>query len=306
MNFKLSKSKVLSDFEEDLAFNIKAFLKDRKAQNLSPSTIYFYEKKIQEFLEFCLASGINKVPQITPELIREYLLALKDMNHNDGGIHAFYRVIKTFLLFWEEEYEPENWKNPVRKVKPPKVKVEPLQGISIELVHKFLSICERKTFFGERDRAILLVLIETGVRASELCSLNFGDVDFSDGSILVRQGKGRKPRNVFMGRSARKQLRVWIRYRGTEEGALFLNRYGERLSYMTLRQIIRRLAEKVGVPEPGLHDFRRTFALESLKKGVDIQSISRMMGHADLQILSRYLKQTKEDLANAYRSIIDG
>ena len=78
-----------------------------------------------------------------------------------------------------------------------------------------------------------------------------------------------------------------------------------RLSYAGLRQVVRRICKKANLPEQSLHDFRRTFALELLKKGVDIFTISRLMGHTSLQVLSRYLRQTKGDLGDSYKSIMD-
>src|SRR5450759_2115644 len=123
--------------------------------------------------------------------------------------------------------------------------------------------------------------------------------------MLIRQGKGRKPRNVFIGKTVRKQLRNWIKIRGNDRGFLFITKSGEKIEYFTLREIIRRLAKKAGIDKPGLHDFRRTFAIECLRKKIDIQTIARLMGHTSLQVISRYLKQTKNDLSESYISIVD-
>ena len=79
------------------------------------------------FLTFCESQLITQVTEITPQTLREYLLALDSKGHNPGGIHAHYRVLITFLYWWEDEVEPEGWKNPVRKVKAPRVGIEPLE-----------------------------------------------------------------------------------------------------------------------------------------------------------------------------------
>ena len=177
MNNKIEKTNGLSENLEDC---IKTFLVDRKAQNLSKGTLYFYLKKTEAFIKFCNANSVISVRDISPELIRNFLLELRANGHNDGGISAFYRTVKTFLLFYEDEFEPENWKNPIRKVKPPRVSIEPLEGIEIDSFHRLVDCCERKSFFGERDRTILLILLETGIRASELCNLTIPDIDFMD------------------------------------------------------------------------------------------------------------------------------
>ncbi len=285
--------------------SIEVFMLDRKAQNLSKGTLTWYQKRLPEFGRYCKDYNISLVTEITPDLIRSYISHLREKGHNDGGVHTYYRTIKSFLFFFENEFEPENWKNPIRKVKAPRVTIEPIEGVSIEDIHKLLEVCEKNTFLGERNRTILQVLLETGVRASELLQLNIEDIDFSDFSILVKMGKGRKPRNVFIGRTVRRQLRKYLKFRKASKGALFISNHYERLQYFGLREIIRRLSKLAGIEEPGIHDFRRTFALEMLRRKVDIQTIARLMGHTSLQVISRYLKQTKADLGESFKSIID-
>ena len=312
MNSKTKSTKGLlkSEIEEsNTSLTIKAFieefLQDRRAQNLSPTTIKFYRSRLTQFERFCHQHQVTTVESITPDTIRLFILHLEQKGHNDGGRHTYYRTIKTFLFFYESELEPTNWMNPIRKVKAPRMIVEPLEGVPVEVVHKLIDTCPRGTMMGERNRAILMVLLETGVRAAELIQMNIEDINLNESSILVRRGKGRKPRTVFVGSIARRQLRKWLKYRGVSSGALFVNNGGERLRYNGLREVIRRVSRLAGVDCPGIHDFRRTFALEMLRRGVDIQSIARLMGHTSLQVISRYLKQTDRDLGNSFKSIID-
>jgi integrase/recombinase XerD len=287
----------------DIAVCIATFLSDRRAQNLSSGTVHFYDVKLKVFMQFCNAQLYTTLADLTPDSIRSFLLQLREQGHNPGGIHCYYRTVKTLLSFIEAEYEPAAWHNPIRKVKAPRVATEPLQGIETDTFNKLLAVCEKHTFCGERDRTILLLLLETGMRASELCNLNVEDVNLTDSSLLIRCGKGKKPRFVFIGKTARKQLRIWLRYCDTVP--LFVTRGQERLCYMTLRQVVRRLAERAGVKQPGLHDFRRSYCLQSLRAGVDMLSLSRLMGHSSLQMLSRYARQTKDDLQTAYKSVLD-
>lgn len=288
----------------ELQMAIFEFLTDRKSQNLSPKSIQFYKEKLLGFEKYCRENGIHQVLDITPDLIRSFILDLQDTGHNSGGVHSYYRSIRAFLYFYWNEHEPVT-KNPILKVKSPKCVNEPIQGIGVENVEKLVKECDSDTFFGLRDKTLLLLLLETGVRAQELLDINIEDIDFIDSSILIRQGKGRKPRNVFMGNSARRQLRKYLKSLNKDKGALFLNKEGERLKYGGLREVIRRLSIKAGLPEQGIHNFRRTFAIEQLRRGVDLYTISRLMGHTSLQVLSRYLKQSKGDLQVSYRSIID-
>ncbi len=109
-----------------------------------------------------------------------------------------------------------------------------------------------------------MVLMDTGGRAAELCDIRIEDVGFD--SILIAQGKGRKPRTVFMGRRTRKQLRKYYR-EWKPQTYLFTNDEGDQLTYPALRQILRRLALRAGVPYASPHNFRGGYAIESLRRG---------------------------------------
>jgi len=278
----------------------ESFLFDRKAQGLSQGTLYYYQAKLKLFASYCDSQAITKISELTPNIIREYLVYLEQKGHNPGGIHACYRVLKTFLYWWEDETEPEGWKNPIRKVKAPKLSNEPIEPVDLDTISKLLATCG-DSFTDKRDRALILFLLDTGVRAGELCSIDLVDIDRFFGSVLVRKGKGGKPRMVFIGKKTRKAIRLYFKTRTDTSPALWVTKNGNRLSYWGLREIIRRRAKRANVPTPKIHDFRRAFALECLRNDVDIYSLQKLMGHADLQVLRRYLAQTTEDIQEAHR-----
>ena len=291
----------LTDQDVNLEIWIEAFLKDRKASGLANGTVGYYREKLAYFVKFCRGRYINQITQISPTDIRDYLLLLEEQNHNKGGQHSCYRALRAFLYWWERELEPPGWRNPIRKVNAPKVAIEPLEPASKETIEAILETC-KNNYYGLRDKAIILVLMDTGVRASELLSINLGDVDSVMGSVLIRHGKGGKPRTVFFGKTTRKALRAYLRKIKTDSPDLFLwkMRTGERMTYSALRMMLKRRAELAGVETPTPHSFRRLFALTMLRAGVDIYSLQLLMGHADLSILRRYLKQTDGDLLAAH------
>lgn len=305
MTSKIEQNQQIRLGEEDhLETQIHAFLKDRLAQNLAKGTVKYYSQRLFPFARFLEAQGIKYISQITPNVIREYLLLLEERGHTAGGTHGFFRSIKAFLRWYWNEEEP-TYSNPIAKVKAPKVPVEPIEGISKEDFDSMLAACSKTSYYGIRDASILFTLLDTGVRAKEACSIDISDVNFVDNSILIRQGKNRKPRFVFFGKKTKKQLKKWLSVRGREGKALFINRYGERITYATLREIMRRLSQKAGIETPSLHDFRRSFCLECLRKGMSEITIARLMGHTTTQLIGRYAKQTATDLQNAYKSPID-
>jgi len=280
---------------------IGAFMVDRKSQNFTRGTLYYYQKKLQLFSQFCDGQLITRIGQITPDTIRRYLLRLEAEGHNPGGVHQAYRTLKTFLYWWEAEVEPEGWKNPIRRVKAPKVPTQTIAPVELDTVHRLIETCKGGAFIALRDKALLFFLLDTGLRAFEVCAVNLEDIDLMGGAVLIRQGKGGKPRTVFIGQKARRALRAYLKQRREANPALWLTQDQERLTYWGLNEIVRRRSKAAGVKKPGLHDFRRAFALNFLRNGGDIYSLQRLMGHADLQVLRRYLAQTDQDLQAAHR-----
>ena len=285
---------------DDLNTWIDAFLVDRKAQNLSKTTLYFYQKKLQLFRRFMQKEHITAIAELTPELLRKYLPWLEETHHNAGGVHGCYRTLKTFLLWYEDENEPEGWKNPIHKIKAPKLSKEALAPVELETVTAMLEACAND-YLGVRDKALLLLLLDTGARASEVCSMDVADLDQVNGGIVIRHGKGGKTRTVFLGKRARKALRAYLRARSDQQPALFVSRRGERLTYFALEQSIERAALRAKVDKPTPHMFRRAFALNCLRAGMDVYALKELMGHEDLQVLQRYLKLTEGDVAAAHR-----
>ena len=173
-----------------------------------------------------------------------------------------------------------------------------------------LATCERRTFTGDRDRAAMLALLDTGARASEFTALDVGDVNQGTGAVLIRHGKGDKSRVTFLGAKARRELARYLRRRGEQSPSapLWATKTGARLTYHGLRSVVQRRARAAGVRAPGLHDFRRAFALLALRGGVDLVSLQRLMGHSGLDVLRRYLAQTEADLraAHAKGAPVDG
>ena len=201
-----------------------------------------------------------------------------------------------------------DWKNPMLKVKAPKVVLDPLEPISIQDVRSLISTCQRGDFIGERDRAIFLFLLDSGARAREACNMNIKDVDLNTGAVMIRYGKGGKTRMVFIGRTTRRIMRAYLRLRHDPSPALFISRDEERLTYDGLRQLLERRTKRAKLSnKPKLHGFRRAFALNMLRSGVDIFVLQRLLGHADLQVLRRYLPQNNEDnqLAHMRGSPVD-
>ncbi len=284
-----------------LGITIESFLVDRRAAGLSPQTLKFYRPFITPFLTYCDSNAVKHVEEVTPDLLRRYFLAFAE-THNPGGVHASFRSLRAFFRWLvDEDMMPPDWKNPMLKVKPPKVAMEPLEPVAIQDVKALIAGCSSGTIIDDRDRAVFLVLLDTGLRAQELCDIHLEDVDLNRGGITVRYGKGGKTRTVFIGKKARKALRAYLRHRADREQALFLSRDGERVSYDALRLMLKRRAKQAGPSsKPTLHAFRRAFALNMLRNGADVFALQKLLGHSYLQIMRRYLAQNTQDTQLAH------
>lgn len=292
---------------------IQDFLLERQIRKVSKSTLNWHERCLHRFRDYCYARQVTATQGITPNLLRHFVLDLETSGHNAGGLSNIYRSVKAFLNWCETEYDNRGWQNPARKVKVINRKEEPLDPLPIEHFHKLLATCERKTLTGDRDRALLMVLLDTGIRKAEIAALLVSDLDLKTGSVLIRSGKGGKPRTVFVGATTRRALMAYLRereafltyqekhHRLRMTDALWISgRDGKRLRYDGVREVLRRRAADAGIPEPSPHSFRRAFAVNALRNGMNILTLQRLLGHSDLSVINRYVKFLKDDLQQAH------
>jgi integrase/recombinase XerD len=277
---------------------IGQFLHARAAENLAAGSLRFYRQKLDNFSRYCHASGLVDVYAVTGDDLRRYLLWLK-RDHRPGGVAAFFRAVHALYTWIEDEYEPEDWRNPIAKIKTPRVPEEILDPIPTETVRALLATCNNG-YFGRRDRAIILLLEDTGLRAAELLALDVDAVDLALSVLYVEQGKGGYPRAVDFGSQTKRALRAYLRVRpDVDDTALFLNYYRERLQYEGLRAVIIRRAERAGVDPATLHAFRRRHVLDLHRAGESELTIQRRIGHRDGKTIHRYIKLSREDMRQA-------
>lgn len=286
---------------DHLSTALQAFLNDRRASGLSPHTVDFYARSLAKFTQFCDSQAITKIEQITPDTIRMFMLWLEHLGHQPGGRHAYYRSVRAFLLWLEAEFGDE-YHAPIRKVKAPKLPKTIIEGVSMEDAQRMIAACKGNRFTELRDKALLLFLLDTSVRASEALAIDLADVDFPTGSVLIRKGKGNKSRVVFFSKTTRRAMTSYLKARHDTNPALWVNEQGERFTRYGLDKTLRLRAKLAGIAKPpSAHDFRRAFALNMLRSGCDVFTLQRLMGHSDLTVLRQYLAQTESDLQQAHQ-----
>jgi len=280
-----------------LGNGLDAFLLDCQARRLSQGTLRFYRQKLQPFVRYLQQQNVVNVDEITPTHIRLFLVQLQDTGHNGGGQHAYARAIRAWLRFLVNEDMLAV--SPMRKVRMPKQDNRILPAFSHDDVEQLLLACDHR-----RDLALILFMLDTGCRASELLAINVEDIDLADGIVRVHRGKGGKGRIIYIGAKSRRALQryIWTRKDITSTSPLWITLRGSRrLTYDGLRSILVRLGKGAGVDHCHPHTFRRTCALWSLRAGMNIYALQQIMGHADLTVLRRYLALVQEDLEDAHR-----
>jgi site-specific recombinase XerD len=277
---------------------LETFLTARKAEGRAKRTLDYYREKLTVFLAFCDAHSVTQIQDVNPDLLRRFMLKLAE-THNPGGTHAFYRAVRAFLRFVEIEEVLPDWRSPTRKVKAPRVELQPIEGAPLEDISALLATCNRAELIGARDAALLLALLDSGARVTEFLSVDLGDVDA--GKILLRHTKGKRPREVYLSPRTRKALRVYLRMRHDNHPALWITKDNDRLTYDGLRGILTRRARSAGLKEtPSPHDFRRAMAINYLRNGGDVFTLQLILGHKSLTVLRRYLALTERDTQEAH------
>lgn len=268
------------------------FILSREAKLLSPKTITWYERTVGLFVEHLTENGLSEPENINPLHVRSFLTHHKERGLADASIHGFARVAKAFLKFLESEGYVER----APEFDMLRVTKEQKKILSPDDIKRLL-IATRHGRNHVRDKALVLFLLDTGVRRSELSKLEWGDVNLKTGLVRIR-AKNTKRRNFRTVMAGAQTRRVLLRHRRAVDHDVHDSVFGLRGD--GIRQVLRRLEERTGVHATP-HMFRHTAATLSLRNGMDIVSLQLMLGHSSLEVTRQYLQYTDEDLTEQHR-----
>jgi site-specific recombinase XerC len=274
----------------------------------SRRTIDWYRTYLDEFAAF---AGRGKQPgtleDLTPAIARRWLLATQSSRPRPLAPNSMAGRVRTLRAFggWLQR-ELQLDAHPLAGLPIPKVPDVLVPSLTPPELRALL---ERANVTRDyiRDRAILLVFLDTGLRLGELVRLSVGDVDLIEGRCRV-MGKGSKERVVPIGGRTRRALRAWVvtRRRVDNSDPLFVSRRGGRLTPRAVQQLVHRLAVAAGVSTRcSPHILRHSFARAFLANGGDVFSLQRILGHSpsSLQVTRRYVQLLDDDLRAVHRRV---
>ncbi|MEP7198345.1 MAG: site-specific tyrosine recombinase/integron integrase, partial [Chloroflexota bacterium] len=265
-------------------------------KNASQYTLRNYRREITEFIEFLQKRQITTWDKVDKQVVRDYLSWLNEEEYAKASVARRLSELRSFCRYLIREKVLTT--NPFDAVSAPKLPHRLPRFLSTEEVKNLLAAPDPSDPQGLRDRAIIELLYAAGMRVSELAGLNLADVDNARAQIKVL-GKGDKERLVLIGKPALRAVMTYIREGRPKligkkiSNAVFLNRFGTRLTVRSVQMILEKYAMKAGIAGVVTpHVLRHTFATHLLDGGADLRSVQELLGHESLSTTQMYTHVT--------------
>ena len=273
-------------------------------RGLAALTVRNYKTDLQPLYDFMQLRGIQSLKALDRYALRAYLSWLVELGYARPSIVRKLSVLRAFLRWLLREKLVDVDPLPRRGVIKGESRLP--RFLSQDEAARLVSAPDTSESLGPRDRALLEMIYAAGLRVSEVTVLDIGDVSVDTREIWVK-GKGSKERVVLFGKTARDALALYLsnlrpRLANRSSGAaLFLNRFGSRLSQRSVQQKVRRYAAKVGLP-PGVHThtLRHSFATHLLEGGADLRVVQELLGHASPATTQIYTHVTQSRAREVY------
>jgi integrase/recombinase XerD len=273
-------------------------------RGLAQNTLESYGRDLHQFQIYLQNGNMEILKDSNRTTILSYLNSLQSKGRAVSTISRNLAAIKSFYQYLVRERYLE--KDPAANLESPKLEKKLPKVLSITEVEELLKQPSGFLPAGLRDKAMLELLYATGIRVSELISLNISDVNLDMGYIKC-YGKGAKERIVPLGSIAAKCVQDYVGkgrtklVRTYEEPALFVNHHGNRLTRQGFWKIIKKYAQEADINKAITpHTLRHSFATHLLENGADLRSVQEMLGHADISTTQIYTHVTKNRLKEVY------
>lgn len=289
---------------------VDGYLLSLGARHLSEHTIADYSRTLSKFAAWM--DEDRPVQEITSRHIELFFKSLDKLS-NKSLLNYYIGLSALWSWLVGEGLAAENI---VRKLTPPKAEQKEVVPLTESEVKAIMSALNRSRVYVrqgtsvdhalgsfERNRAIILLMLDTGLRASELCDLRVEDMDNRNNRIFVRKGKGMKERMLpFSPRTGQMIWRYLAARHDTQPGdPLFTSKLNRSMTRTKLAEMFANIGRRAGVPNFHPHRLRHTFAIQYLRNGGNAYTLQAMLGHSSLDMVKRYLKLAQTDLDTAHR-----
>ncbi|WP_232696231.1 site-specific tyrosine recombinase XerD [Brevibacillus daliensis] len=273
-------------------------------KGLSTNTLESYQHDLVMYTAYLNEQGICNMEESTRSHIVGYLLMLQEKGRATSTLSRNLASIRAFYQFLVRDRYLNN--DPSIHLETPKIEKRLPKVLSVEQVERLLDGPQGTSPNSYRDKAMLELLYATGIRVSELVSLQFGDINLEMG-FLKCMGKGSKERIIPLGSIAITAIRTYLEKgrphlvkAGTDQ-ALFLNHLGKQITRQGFWKIIKKHALEAGIQSDITpHTLRHSFATHLLENGADLRSVQEMLGHADISTTQIYTHVTKTRIKDVY------
>jgi len=291
---------------DGLAADVATFLASLKARKFSPATVRTRRTALLRLQQFMAAHGTARVQDVTVEVLGAFRRELEGNGFTPNSVEVYLSGVRQFFNCLETA--GRLFVNPAREI-PIRLAPPPLpRVVALADIRRLLAAPDLSTPIGQRDRAILEMLYATGMRRAECVRLSVFDLDLDAQTVRVL-GKGRKERVLPLGKHAAAWLQRYVREvrpklldpGQSPTDALWLNRCHQPYSGEMVNFTVRKYARQAGITAPvNPHTLRRSCATHMLANGAHPLMVAKMLGHADLESLTHYLRVTIRELRQTH------
>ncbi|GAU76977.1 site-specific tyrosine recombinase XerD [Fusibacter sp. 3D3] len=278
----------------------EVYLTDHK--NLSANTLEAYKRDLRYFGIFIEEQQLGDYLQISQVDAIAYVSYLKKQGKANSTIQRNVASLRTFYSYLHNKGYISH--NPTLDIEAPKAERKMPNVLTLIEVEKLIAKPDLRTSIGKRDKAMIELLYATGIRVSELVSLNLSDINTNMGYIRCKNNG--KSRVVPLGSLASKAVEVYIKDGRSkivteDEEALFVNYYGKRITRQGFWKVVKRYTEALDIRKSITpHTLRHSFALHLIQNGADIKAVQEMLGHSDVSTTQIYLEMSNSKIRNVY------
>ncbi len=257
---------------------VETFLQDKEVY-CAAKTVENYREHLDRFLKF----APENLEEFSSDNIRKYILQLREDNVRNVTINTYLRTVKVFTRWiYEEGYLETNVSKGVKLPRPdPKIK----KPLSAEEVNKVIL-----ALYSPRDRIIFRLMLDAGLRESEVCRLKYSDLDLEHNLIMIRNSKFNRNRIVPMC----PRLKLWLNYYKSGSEYIILDKSGNPIKPEAIKQLFGKLKKRTGIERIHAHLCRHTFATSYMMGGGNLEKLRVMLGHADYNATKIYLQLAAE------------